>query len=254
MIKRTIFTLLYKEGFFFLSRNFRLQKVGDINWMIKTFGFSNIANCSDEIIILNLSEKNWEEAYNNKFFNDISLLLSKTFLPITIGGKIRSLQNAKELFNFGADKILISRAFFQNKNLLKEISDLYGVQSIVVQLDVNSQNYDIFINSSLERVSNLKQIAHSLNEENLMGELIINQIDRDGTGFGHNTEYLNIIPKLNMPLIASGGFGSSVHMAECFKFDAISAVATSNLLNFIGDAFSEARQELRKINIELTPW
>ena len=254
MIKRTIFTLLYKEGFFFLSRNFRLQKVGDISWMLKTFGFSNIANCSDEIIILNLSEKNWEDAYNNKFFNDISLLLSKTFLPITIGGKIRSLRNARELFNFGADKVLISSAFFQDKSLLKEIRDLYGVQSIVVQLDINSQNYDIFINSSLERVSNLKQIANSLNEENLMGELIINQIDRDGTGFGHNTEYLNIIPKLSMPLIASGGFGSSVHMAECLNFEAISAVATSNLLNFIGDAFSEARQELRKINFELTPW
>jgi len=254
MIKRTIFTLLYKEGFFFLSRNFRLQKVGDISWMLKTFGFSNIANCSDEIIILNLSDKNWEDAYNNKFFNDISLLLSKTFLPITIGGKIRSLRNARELFNFGADKVLISRAFFQDKSLLKEIRDLYGVQSIVVQLDINSQNYDVFINSSLERVSNLKQIAHSLNEANLMGELIINQIDRDGTGFGHNTEYLNIIPKLNMPLIASGGFGSSVHMAECLNFEAISAVATSNLLNFIGDAFSEARQELRKINFELTPW
>ncbi|ABO18053.1 HisA/HisF-related TIM barrel protein [Prochlorococcus marinus] len=222
--------------------------------MIKTFGFSNIANCSDEILIINLSEKNWEEAYNNKFFNDISLLLSKTFLPITIGGKIRSIENAKELFNFGADKILISRAFFQDQNLLKEIRDLYGVQSIVVQFDINSQNYDIFINSSLEKVSNLKKIVYSLNEKNLMGELIINQIDRDGTGFGHNTEYLNAIPKLNMPLIASGGFGSSIHMAECLKFDSISAVATSNLLNFIGDAFSEARQELRKMNFELTPW
>ena len=57
-----------------------------------------------------------------------------------------------------------------------------------------------------------------------------------------------------MPLIASGGFGSWIHMGECLKSESISAVATANLLNFIGDAFSEAREELRNLDFDLTPW
>ena len=254
MIKRTIFSLLYKEGYFYLSRNFRLQRVGDIDWMIKTFGFSNIANCSDEILIINLSSKPWKDAYDKKFFDDISLLLTNTFLPVTIGGGIRNLENARELFNFGADKILISSSFHNNKYLIEELKLIYGVQSIIVQFDINSKSLDIFIESGKKRISNLRDIIPSINRDELVGEIIINQIDRDGTGFGHNTEYLQNIPKLKMPLIASGGFGSSIHMAECFKFESINAVATSNLLNFIGDAFAEARQELRELNFELTPW
>ena len=105
--KRIIYALLYSEGNFFLSRNFSLQKVGDVNWLKSNFGFGETCDFIDELIIINVTKNPKAEDFK-KYFSDINILREKIFVPITLGGGIRKLEDAKKCFDNGADKILVN--------------------------------------------------------------------------------------------------------------------------------------------------
>ena len=130
--KRIIFSLLYKDGKFCLSRNFRLQEIGDINWLLKSYNFEEIAQSIDELVVLNLSSS---EMYNNSFLTDIASLTKNFFVPITIGGKIRNLSDANQYFSSGADKISLNTIYSENHVVASEISDKYGSQAVVASID-----------------------------------------------------------------------------------------------------------------------
>ena len=110
--KRIIFALLYQDGYFYLSRNFKLQKVGDLNWLINNFGFGITSNHIDELICL-LVKKQPTQKDKNLFLKDINELRKKIFIPITLGGGVRSLSDVKNLFNNGADKVLLNSSIFK---------------------------------------------------------------------------------------------------------------------------------------------
>tara|TARA_B100001971_G_C17803437_1_gene340479 strand:- start:197 stop:496 length:300 start_codon:yes stop_codon:yes gene_type:complete len=95
LYKRIIYSLLYSNGFFYLSRNFRLQKVGDVNWLKNNFGFGETCDYIDELMILLVTkEPNKNEII--KYFKDINKLREKIFVPITLGGAVRSFDYARE--------------------------------------------------------------------------------------------------------------------------------------------------------------
>ena len=141
--KRVIFTLIYNEGFFMQSRNFRLQKVGDINWLQKFYKFSQIAFSLDELIILNTNrdEKNMES-----FSKIVSSLVENTFIPIAVGGGIRSVEDAQLLFQSGADKIVLNTKLYESPELILQLVERYGSQSIVASIDYkkNGDSIDIY--------------------------------------------------------------------------------------------------------------
>ena len=136
--KRIIFALLYRDGSFFLSRNFNLQKVGNVNWLNENFGFNKTCNFIDELIFLivkkNPSKDDWVS-----FFNDISKVRKNIFVPITIGGGIRNLLKAKECFLNGADKILLNTSIHQD-NLIYDITNKFGDSAVTVMVDYKKIN------------------------------------------------------------------------------------------------------------------
>ena len=89
--KRVLFTLLYDQGNFMLSRNFRLQRVGNLNWLKKNYDFSKISFFIDELIVLNVSRNNRD---NTKFAEDLKLIATDIFVPIAAGGGINSIECA----------------------------------------------------------------------------------------------------------------------------------------------------------------
>ena len=99
--KRIIFTLIYENGFFMLSRNFRLQRVGNLNWLQRNYNFKNISFSIDELIILDVTR---EDRNIYKFSEDIKLLTEGCFIPIVAGGGVRSIEDAHLLLNSGADQ------------------------------------------------------------------------------------------------------------------------------------------------------
>ena len=130
-MNRLIFTLLYKDGHFILSRNFRNQKVGKLSWVLQNYNLEEVTNYIDELIIIDISKnKN-----KSKFYKTIEEISKKTFIPLVIGGGISSLKDVEDVLNVGADKILINSLFYNNPQICKEISKKYGKQFLVAAID-----------------------------------------------------------------------------------------------------------------------
>ena len=127
--KRIIFTLVYENGFFNQSRNFRLQKVGNISWLEKNYKFKDIAFSLDELIVLNASKdkKNIQE-----FGKILSELVNDVFIPIAAGGGIRTVEDAKFLFENGADKLVINTILYEN---LSKVATAW----VVDRVDITAQ-------------------------------------------------------------------------------------------------------------------
>jgi len=245
-MKRLIFTLLYKDGYFVMSRNFRHQVVGKLSWVLKNYDLEEITNFIDELILINISKKK----NFNSFYKVVNEISKKTFIPIVVGGGIESLNHVEALLNNGADKILINSSFHNNPEFCKKISEKYGRQFIVAAIDYSyNRSYKIY-NPSKEKFSNI-EIKKHINSviTNGAGEILFQSIDKDGTGNGLDYKILNLIKKKSMPIILMGGVGNYSHIVKGFKLKYCDAVSTANLFNFMANEFKVVRNKLQKIFI-----
>ncbi|MGJ1317224.1 HisA/HisF-related TIM barrel protein [Sphingobacterium spiritivorum] len=252
--KRVIFTLLYCDGFFMQSRNFRLQKVGDVNWLEKFYKFNKIAFSLDELVILNVSRKSKNQ---EEFGRTVSRLVEGTYMPVAVGGGIRSLEDAEMLFKSGADKIVLNTSLSSDPDLVKLIVQKYGSQSVVASIDYlkKGESNEIFIeNGSLNINEGFENYLSHLKDLNV-GEVYLNSMERDGTGFGYDFSLVKLVKSiLNVPLIIAGGAGNEGHLKEALLHSEISAAATANLFNFIGDGLPKARIFLINSGENLANW
>ena len=253
--KRIIFTLLYDQGNFVLSRNFRLQKVGGIDWLKNNYNFSKISNSIDELIVLDISRG---ERNHSIFCEDLKKLTEECFIPISAGGGVRSLDHANNLLRSGADKIVINSLFENNPALIDDLAKEFGQQCLIASVDVkkykDNEYYVLF--ESGTKVSEFK-FSHWINFflNSPTGEIYINSIDQDGTGNGYDFDILKNIPtSFNKPIILAGGAGNSKHLEEGLKIDRIDAVATAHLFNFIGNGLKQARDKILDSGVLLASW
>jgi imidazole glycerol-phosphate synthase subunit HisF len=252
--KRIIFNLLFSNGNFYLSRNFNLQKVGDLEWIKKNFQFHKLIFSVDELMILNVDRNNKNILSLAKILEQIS---KNCFIPITAGGGIKNIDDAKLLFRSGADKIVFNTSIKKNPKLIKKISEVYGEQSIVASVDVkenqSTQLEVYFQNGRINSKIKLEKYFEFLQKQSI-GEILINSIDRDGTGFGVDEKILKNIKKISKPLIISGGLGKKEHFLKCLSNNKIDAVGTANLLNFLGTALHDVRNFLYKKKLNIAKW
>ena len=253
--KRIIFTLLYENNNFILSRNFRLQKVGDLKWLKKNYDFSKISFYIDELVVIDISRENID---TDLFCKNLKILTSDSFVPVTAGGGVRRFDQCLKLLNSGADKILLNTSLFENNNLVLEIMKAFGRQCVVGSIDVkknSNSNYDILSECGRKKEKkNLEEFLENFNF-NLIGELYLNSIDRDGTGQGYDFNMLNLLSKkMNIPVILAGGAGNSTHLLEGLLDKRVDAVATAHLFNFIGDGLKKARLDLIESDVNLAKW
>ena len=250
--KRLIFTLLHDSGNFMLSRNFRLQKVGDLKWLKKNYDFQKISFYIDELIILDVSRK---ERSVDKFCEILKEISYGCFVPISSGGGIRSLSDAKKILRSGADKIVLNTALFENFKLVEDLSKEFGQQCIVGSLDIkNNSKYEIFTRSGSVKIEEINLIQDFINSGSI-GEIYLNSIDRDGTGQGFDLDLLELLPSENkIPIILAGGVGNSSHLSQGMSSTKVDASATANLFNFVGDGLKEARMNLLSEGFSLAKW
>tara|TARA_X000001036_G_C20631126_1_gene787252 strand:- start:815 stop:1288 length:474 start_codon:yes stop_codon:yes gene_type:complete len=135
---RMCFVLLYSEDTFNLSRNFKLQKVGNTEWVIENYDFNEMSKSIDELIILNINKS--QRPVSKQFIKNISPLIEKSLMPVGIGGGIKNFETAKFYFDNGADKIIINSNFFQGDvSFIEQIVNQYGSQSVVASIDYKKQ-------------------------------------------------------------------------------------------------------------------
>jgi cyclase len=191
--KRIIFKLYFKNNYFCLSRNFNLQKVGNVDWLFNNLNFSNIAKFIDELVIINVNEKNYKNPMIKEFKFAIQKLMKNTFIPLTIGGGLRNLSQVNECFAIGADKILLNTAIRKDKKFVKDCIKKFGSQAILCGIDfkLEKDNFYTYTGNGKEKFFSLKK--HITLAKNIkIGELFLTSIDRDGTGFGYEKKFLNI--------------------------------------------------------------
>ena len=252
--KRLVFTLLYQKGYFHLSRNFRLQRVGDINWLQNNYQFSSTATAIDELVILDVSR----DEYDRATFCEVSAKVSAScFIPLVLGGGIRKIEDADTLIRNGADKLILNTALTESPDLVRELVKVYGSQCIIASIDYRLEDgeYIVYTHQGKKRSNlNIKQYLQEVAKLQV-GELYLNSIDRDGTGQGYCMESIKEIgDDTSIPLILAGGAGNQKHLQEGLQDSEVDAVATANLFNFIGDGLPNAREHLMSNGIKMAQW
>ena len=253
--KRLIFTLLYNDGQFMLSRNFRLQKVGDIRWLQKNYDFAKISFSIDELIMLDVTRGQRDP---DRFNETLRKVAEGCFLPIAAGGGVSDVAAARALLRSGADKVVVNSAIAAQPESIEVLAREFGQQCIVASVDIKG-NIDgqpqvmtgcgsaPLAADAATYLENIAQLP--------IGELYLNSVDRDGTGQGLDLGLLELLPvSMSQPAILAGGIGNASHMSLGLSDPRVDAVATAHLFNFVGDGLSKARQSLIDNGIDLAYW
>ena len=251
---RLVVIVFFKNGNVVQSKLFKQHKVvGDPFIIIDRLSAWN----ADEVIYLNirpelsdLSRQDKKIKYQNNFDNVIQSVAKKAFMPLTVGGGIKSLKDVEKYFEMGADKISINSQIIGNSQLVYDASKIYGSQSIVASIDVKLDKniYSAFINGGKKKVM-LTLINYIKKIEELgVGELLINNIDRDGTGNGYDLNLLSLIKKVTkLPIIFAGGVGEFKHFQEGIENN-LNAVAAGNIFHYTENSYYKAIKFLYENN------
>jgi len=254
--KRIIFTLLYDSGSFMLSRNFRLQRVGNLDWLQRHYNFADVSFFIDELIVLDITRGG--DRHLDEFCHTLEALTAGCFIPIAAGGGVRSLDQARTLLRSGADKIVVNSLLFDHLDLVQDLASAFGQQCVVGSVDLKRHSdgsYQIYTHSGSQLLAQPPQIALQWLTQSFVGELYLNSIDRDGTGQGYDFDLLDQLPAdCGVPVILAGGVGNGTQLAVGFADPRVDAVATAHLFNFLGDGLQRARQTLIDQGANLAVW
>ncbi len=203
---------------------------------------------ADEICFLDITASNENR---DTIYDVIEKTSKKCFVPLTVGGGVRSVEDINKLLNCGADKVSINTAAVQNPEVILESSKKFGSQCIVVAIDAkkNEDKWEIFTHGG-RNSTGINAIEFALKMENCgAGELLVTSMDKDGTQSGYDIELMKIISSnVNIPVIASGGVGTLDHLAEGIKSGA-SAVLAASIFHYGTYSVKEAKQYLASKDI-----
>ena len=250
MIKiRLIPTLLLKKGHLVRSENFiKHNIIGDPYHEVKRFNQWNV----DELIYLIIDEKPENTDQSIELLKNIS---KSCFMPLTFGGQIKSMNDIHLRFQNGADKITLNTYAYKKPDLVMEASKVFGKQAIVGSIDYRDINGEkkIFINVG-KTLIDISPIEWAKELEKLgVGEILLQNIDRDGTAVGYDVETIELISSnLNIPVIALSGVGKFEHYVDGVKAGA-SAVSAANIWHFkeMADHLGKTVMRQNKIPIRI---
>ncbi|MEH2199673.1 imidazole glycerol phosphate synthase subunit HisF [Nostoc sp.] len=257
--KRLIPILLLKNGLLVRSELFKIhQIIGNPIHEVKRFNEWNI----DELIYLDISQnQTYDLRRDDHKVKDLTEPLtildevSKTcFMPLTWGGKIRTIDQMQQIISRGADKITINTAAVENPDLITQAANFLGSQAIVVSIDVfrhpNGET-EVFIDGGSKPTGMKPEDWAKEAEERGAGEILLNSINRDGTGQGYDLELINVVTSnTKIPVIACGGVGRYEHYVEGIKAGA-SAVAAANIWHFKELSDRGGKRALAKAGVEV---
>ena len=176
------------------------------------------------------------------------------FIPLTVGGGIRTLEDIRRLLKAGADKISINTAAVKNPKLVESAAKKFGSQCVVVALDARRTNksYEIFTHGGRTQTG-IDALDWAKRMESLgAGELLLTSMDRDGTQKGFDLELTQMIADaVKIPLIASGGVGKLQHLVDGVKVGHASAVLAASIFHFGAYSIGEAKSYMESKGIAI---
>ena len=224
--------LIHKNGLV-KTVNFTNPKyVGDPLNAVKIFNEKSV----DELIITDI-DATFNQSEPN--YGLIEKLANESRMPLCYGGGIKNISQAKKIFSLGVEKVAVSSSVIENPNIVTELAQSVGSQSVVVVLDVKkkyfSNSYELFTHNGTKKtgVDPLKFIEKIKNKG--VGELVINSIDRDGTMKGYDLKIINQVRKITtLPLTVLGGAGSLEDIGNLIKKYTIIGAGAGSIFVFKG--------------------
>jgi len=225
-----------------------LRKVGDPNKLAKRYYECGV----DEIIFMDAVAAYYDR---NSLSDIIKKACNDVFVPITVGGGIRNLDDIQKALNNGADKVAINTKAIQNPNFIKEASERFGKQCIVssiVAKKVGNSKWEVYIDNAREPTGkDVVQWAKEI-EELGAGEIMLTSVDREGTKKGFDIELNTIVSKaVSIPIIASGGMKNSDDAIELLKHSNVDAIATASTLHYNLEDIKSIKENLINHDIEV---
>jgi cyclase len=199
---------------------------------------------ADEITFLDITASSDDR---NIIIDTVERAADKVFVPLTVGGGIRKLDDIRDLLMAGADKVSINTSAVLNPELVTESAKKFGSQCIVVAVDIkkNRGAWEVYTHggrkgTGLDAFEWIKKM-----ESFGAGEILLTSMDRDGTKMGYDVEILSILSKtIKIPVIASGGAGTLKHIAEAFKVGKADAALCASIFHFGEYTIAEVKQFL----------
>lgn len=229
LAKRIVPCLDIKDGRVVKGVNFiNLKDAGDPVEIAK--GYSDLG--ADEIVFLDITASHENR---DTIIDVVKKTAEVVFVPLTVGGGIRTLDDMKKILDAGADKVSINSSAVKNPNLIKEGALKYGSQCIVVAIDAkwNGRFYEVYLNGG--RIpTGIDAIKWAKEAEELgAGELLVTSMDTDGAKSGFELNLTKkIVDSVNIPVIASGGAGKMEHFYDVFEKAGADAALAASIFHY----------------------
>lgn len=230
---RVIPCLLLKNRGFVKTKKFKDPiYLGDPRNIVKIFNEKEV----DELVVLDITAS--VEKHKPQF-ELIEEIVSEAFIPVTYGGGIDDIEDAKRILAMGVEKIVVCTNAVRNPEFIRQAAELFGGQSVIVSIDVKKNflgGYKVASESG-QKLSRWNPVDFAIEMEKLgAGEIIINSIDRDSIMGGYDLELVKSVSEVvNIPVIASGGAGKLEHFREVVETGHASAVAAGSIFVFQGN-------------------
>ena len=206
---------------------------------------------ADELMFMDVVASLYER---NSLHDIISETAKSIFIPITVGGGLRTISDIKEVLRVGADKVCLNTAAIKNPQLIKDASRMFGSSTIVVAIEAikeSNGNYLAYTDNGREFTGvDVFEWAQKVAELGA-GEIVITSVDKEGTGQGYDLELISRITNLvGIPVIAHGGAGNQDHIVEALKGGNISSAMISSLLHYHFIKENESHASTLEGNVE----
>lgn len=251
---RLIPVLLLKHGVIVRSQTFTLhQVIGNPMSTVQRYSDWNV----DELIILDISRgveghdlrrDDLQQRYGGSDVLDVLGAVAEVcFVPLTFGGRIRTLDDIEHRLDRGADKVTLNTAAFDFPRLMEDAAQRFGGQCVVasidVRLDESTQSWQVYVDGG-RRPTGLDPVRWARAVQDLgAGEIFLNSIDRDGTGQGYDLALIRAVADaVDIPVVACGGVGRYDHLPVAVKDGRASAAAAANLFHFFELSYPHAKQ------------
>ncbi len=212
---------------------------------------------ADELVFLDITASSDQR---DTMIHVVEQVAAQVFIPLTVGGGIRSVADIRRMLNAGADKVAINTAAVQNPELVKEAAARFGSQCIVLAIDakrVNSEGeptrWEVFTHGGRQRTGiDVVQWAKQMTGPAGAGEILLTSMDRDGTRDGFDLALIRAVSEaVTVPVIASGGVGNLDHLADGVTLGKADAVLAASIFHFCEYTVAQAKQRMLERGIEV---
>ncbi|MGD2171834.1 MAG: imidazole glycerol phosphate synthase cyclase subunit [Gammaproteobacteria bacterium] len=189
----------------------------------------------------------------NNLTDIVKQAASHIFIPLTVGGGIRTVEDAQALLRSGADKIVVNTAAVANPELITQLATVLGSQAVVVSLQVkkiDDDKWEAYVDNGREKTG-LDALEWAKRVESLgAGEVLVTSVDRDGTGQGFDQAFIaRLVEAISIPTIAGGGARTPADVVDILKSTAASAVAVATMLHYNRATIGDIKAELTQAGI-----